>query len=439
MSGVPAGAKVTGLVGTYSYGQNGQSPRQLSTITDPAGKTTSFAYNGAGHQTRHGDRQLAFDAFDQLIRVELPGGKRVDYHYGHDGQRSVTRGGPGGDAYFFGPGHIQRNGKREHLLMVGDRAVARVKVPAPDGGADRFAGLVAMVGESDSFASLAATQGEAARASGKVARPEHPEGDVEASAVSRREPGGEATTEHGVRASVSTNDPVSKAFSRDARLAAIAIILLLAAVIGIRAYRRRGPPWGVVHSAASLSPPPPRRHSRRTRALAALLSVVFASTSLSCGGGSGGDDGNDSSTAFTGDALPPGLSGAIPLALPVPTTAPAGLTVTYLHNGVAPGPVLVTDEDGNVISERRYLPFGDILEERTTPPDQTAAAADPLNALNKETDPTTGWSYHGARWMAPSHTRWLSPDPPTAAPSEAYAASPWDLHPYQYARQNPDA
>ncbi|MFH0902372.1 MAG: RHS repeat-associated core domain-containing protein, partial [Pseudomonadota bacterium] len=57
--------------------------------------------------------------------------------------------------------------------------------------------------------------------------------------------------------------------------------------------------------------------------------------------------------------------------------------------------------------------------------------------LNKETDPDTGWSYHGARWMAPQFARWLTPDPPVKAPDPKFMTAPWDLNPYQYVRQNP--
>src|SRR6185436_19590575 len=62
---------------------------------------------------------------------------------------------------------------------------------------------------------------------------------------------------------------------------------------------------------------------------------------------------------------------------------------------------------------------------------------EPLNSLNKPTDPSTGWSYHGARWMAPETGRWLTPDPPVQAPDARFMARPWALHPYQYVQQNP--
>jgi RHS repeat-associated protein len=64
-------------------------------------------------------------------------------------------------------------------------------------------------------------------------------------------------------------------------------------------------------------------------------------------------------------------------------------------------------------------------------------AVDPHNSLNKESDATTGWSDHGARWLAPETGRWLTPDPPVKAPDPKFLADPWALHPYQYVSQNP--
>jgi RHS repeat-associated protein len=115
----------------------------------------------------------------------------------------------------------------------------------------------------------------------------------------------------------------------------------------------------------------------------------------------------------------------------------------YFHHGVAPGPVMMTREDATVFSERRYEPFGqpiDNFEELVGGGSQTGVIdflAEPLNSLNKPTDPTTGFSYHGARWMASATARWLSPDPIVKAPDPKFMAEPWGLHPYQYVEQNP--
>jgi RHS repeat-associated protein len=124
-------------------------------------------------------------------------------------------------------------------------------------------------------------------------------------------------------------------------------------------------------------------------------------------------------------------------------TAWRGLETRYYHATVSVGPSLVTLADGRVLEERRYEPFGASIDAFRENADGTTevAAIDfrvaPQNILNKRTDPDTGWSYHGARWMAPETAQWLTPDPPAKAPDPEFLSRPWRLHPYQYVDQNP--
>jgi RHS repeat-associated protein len=116
----------------------------------------------------------------------------------------------------------------------------------------------------------------------------------------------------------------------------------------------------------------------------------------------------------------------------------------YYHQAVGAGPTLVTASDGSVFDERRYEPFGAAIDAGHDVGGAVVIAAvdfarDPHNSLNKLTDPATGWSDHGARWMAPETGRWLTPDPPVKAPEAKFMRSPWALHPYQYVNQNPIA
>lgn len=111
----------------------------------------------------------------------------------------------------------------------------------------------------------------------------------------------------------------------------------------------------------------------------------------------------------------------------------------YFHAGIAAGPVLFTDHAGALVEERRYEPFGedvDALRAGGVVGDVDFTRLD-VNALNQRTEAATGWSYHGARWMAPQTARWLTPDPPVKAPDPAFMEAPWTLHPYQYVQQNP--
>jgi RHS repeat-associated protein len=129
-------------------------------------------------------------------------------------------------------------------------------------------------------------------------------------------------------------------------------------------------------------------------------------------------------------------------------SAPAELT--YLHTTFGPGPTLITAPDGQVLEERFFEPFGALLlanrpdlSDPQTPgliADSDAATAfsrEAMGWLNKPHDPRTGWSDHGARWMAPEIGQWMTPDPPVKVPDARFVQSPWDLHPYQYASQNP--
>jgi RHS repeat-associated protein len=121
------------------------------------------------------------------------------------------------------------------------------------------------------------------------------------------------------------------------------------------------------------------------------------------------------------------------------------LDTRYYHATVGAGPSLITADDGRIVEERRYEPFGASIDAFRENADGTTETAeidfrvDPQNILNKRTDPDTGWSYHGARWMAPETAQWLTPDPPVKAPDAAFASRPWALHPYQYVEQNPIA
>jgi RHS repeat-associated protein len=103
----------------------------------------------------------------------------------------------------------------------------------------------------------------------------------------------------------------------------------------------------------------------------------------------------------------------------------------YFHQGMAAGPTLITDGGGAIKEERRFEPFGQPVNGTLN------KTVDPTNNLNKETNPDTGWSYHGARWMAPQMARWTAPDPAVKSPDNKFMAEPWGTNPYGYVNQNP--
>jgi RHS repeat-associated protein len=120
------------------------------------------------------------------------------------------------------------------------------------------------------------------------------------------------------------------------------------------------------------------------------------------------------------------------------TTALSGSTQLYFHQTYAAGPELTSDADGHLQEDRRTEPFGAAIDAyRDGPVHPVDYRANPINALNKFTDPDTSWSYHGARWLAPDTAQWHTPDPPATAPDPTFMTQPWALHPYQYVNQNP--
>jgi RHS repeat-associated protein len=157
------------------------------------------------------------------------------------------------------------------------------------------------------------------------------------------------------------------------------------------------------------------RHTRRRRAVAAaMIGLTFAASCASPGVGTSRQ------------------------------TIETATRSTFMHVGFSAGPVVFTDATGHLLEERRYEAFGTPIDAHV----HTAMGdviGDPdlvvrdLNPLNKRTDASTGWSDHGARWMAPETGRWLTPDPPVAGPDAKFMSEPWALHPYQYVNQNPVA
>jgi RHS repeat-associated protein len=332
-----AGASNPRAIGQYAgvhcYGQEGAGPRQLTSVMPVAAgpgacdsrvpPVATFTYDDAGRQLTDNTSRMTYDGLDQLVRVDLPGGVRVEYAYGFDGQRIRTIDNQGSvPEHWFSPELRERGGAVEQYVKVGERIVAKVEL-ADDGTKPALAA--------------------ATRATG-----------------------------------------------RHVGLSLLGGLVLLLSSLGIGA-SARGRTW--------------------RPALAALLVVSL---------------------------LVPGcgtLFGTSDEAIWRATRT------TYFHTGFAAGPILLTSESATVVDERRYEPFGQAIDSAREPGSGFSGfidyALEPFNILNKPTDPRTGWSYHGARWMVPQTGRWLTPDPPTRMPEAGFMAAPWKLHPYQYTDQNP--
>jgi RHS repeat-associated protein len=156
-----------------------------------------------------------------------------------------------------------------------------------------------------------------------------------------------------------------------------------------------------------------------------------------------------SSSAVDRRFIAPGIATAMLLAscssASLSTSRESAVTITqatFFHAGFAAGPAVFTDAAGNPLEERRYEPFGTPIDARIRTGtafvvgDPDVVARD-LNTLNKRTEAVSGWSDHGARWLAPETGRWLTTDPPVEGPDAKFMFAPWRLHPYQYVDQNP--
>lgn len=121
----------------------------------------------------------------------------------------------------------------------------------------------------------------------------------------------------------------------------------------------------------------------------------------------------------------------------------------FLHQGFSFGPAMGTSErpDGGevrLLFERRTTPFGAPIDGVHERDDGSYAVErsgmferERLGSLNKEHDPDSGYSYHGARWFAPTLARWMTPDPLYTQSPEAVMADPWQANPYAYVSNDP--
>jgi len=105
--------------------------------------------------------------------------------------------------------------------------------------------------------------------------------------------------------------------------------------------------------------------------------------------------------------------------------------VVYMHPGVGPGPVVLTDTAGVVLEERLFEPFGTALD------DTADFDVEPLGWNAKPVDPWTSWSDHGARWLGTDFGHWLSPDPLGFGPDVGLVGEFWQLGPYTFVSGDP--
>jgi RHS repeat-associated protein len=79
------------------------------------------------------------------------------------------------------------------------------------------------------------------------------------------------------------------------------------------------------------------------------------------------------------------------------------VTIFFLHSDHLGSLRLVTDTGGAVVSNHKYLPFGEEV--------QPMRSTNPFRFAGYERDSESGKDYVKARYYSPSMARWLSPDP----------------------------
>jgi RHS repeat-associated protein len=112
----------------------------------------------------------------------------------------------------------------------------------------------------------------------------------------------------------------------------------------------------------------------------------------------------------------------------------------YFHTSLGAGPSLITRQDGTILEERRFEPFGvPINAFRSGRPGVAAVdlVTDPQSVVGKQADASNGFTDHGARWLSSQSGRWLTPDAATRLSVKQYVTAPWSINPYQYVQQNP--
>ena len=101
----------------------------------------------------------------------------------------------------------------------------------------------------------------------------------------------------------------------------------------------------------------------------------------------------------------------------------------FYHLNRIGSPIMITDVSGNVVKEKKYEAFGNLVWEEGIHDDNR-------EFTSKEKDPT-GFHYFGARYYYGNIGRFLSPDPHTLMPENLTLGISQSLNPYVYCRNNP--
>lgn len=104
--------------------------------------------------------------------------------------------------------------------------------------------------------------------------------------------------------------------------------------------------------------------------------------------------------------------------------------VTYLHSDIQGSPIMATDEQGNVVWQEDYEPWGS--RQVKDPASATTSRGSEVWYTGKEEEANVGMYYYGARWYSPGIGQFTGIDP-----AEVEIKSPRTFNRYAYANNNP--
>jgi RHS repeat-associated protein len=104
-------------------------------------------------------------------------------------------------------------------------------------------------------------------------------------------------------------------------------------------------------------------------------------------------------------------------------------SLCFYHLDRLGSPVVITNKSGNVVKQKQYEAFGNLVW-------ATGTYSDNREFTGKEKD-LTGFHYFGARYYSGDIGRFLSPDPHTLMPENLKLENPQELSPYVYCVNNP--
>jgi RHS repeat-associated protein len=133
------------------------------------------------------------------------------------------------------------------------------------------------------------------------------------------------------------------------------------------------------------------------------------------------------------------------MAMDYSTQAPTTTGTSYMFTDMLGSVRTITDQNGNVVENYDYLPFGRMLKSSDngrsavgnypSDPDNNLSSRTPQKFTGQERDAETGLDNFGARYVSAAQGRFMSPDPLGNFVADPGSPQSWNL--YSYVNNNP--